>query len=271
MAHINRLADAHVLVFGGTSGIGYAVANMALSYGARVTISGSTQPKVDSKVAQLQSLYPNTPPSHVAGFAVDLLDKENLERNLGALFDKATDGGSKKVDHIAFTAGDSIHLPKVKDVTIESAMASFTVRFLAPTIIAKILATGIYMPIAATSSFTVTGGTNTKRPMPNWTFAASIGGTLEGFSRGLAVDLAPIRVNIVHPGAIHTELLQGMLDNSSPEAIDAMKKGFSLLGTFGQPEDIAEAYGWLMKDRFATGSEVTSDGGRLLVGTESKH
>jgi NAD(P)-dependent dehydrogenase (short-subunit alcohol dehydrogenase family) len=38
-----------------------------------------------------------------------------------------------------------------------------------------------------------------------------------------------------------------------------------LMGTVGKPEDIAEAYGYLMKDRFASGSFVTSDGGRLLV------
>ncbi|OAL56106.1 NAD(P)-binding protein [Pyrenochaeta sp. DS3sAY3a] len=270
MAHVNRLADSHVLVFGGTSGIGYAVANMALSNGARVTISGSTQPKVDTKVAQLQSLYPNTPASHVSGFAVNLLDKDNLETNIESLFDKATDGGKTKIDHIAFTAGDSIFLPKVKDVTVDSALSGFTVRYLAPTVIAKILSSGKYMPAAATSSFTLTGGTNTHRPMPNWTFAAAIGSSLEGLTRGLAVDLAPIRVNIVLPGAIHTELLQGMLDASPPEVIEVMKKGFSLLGVFGQPEDIAEAYAWVMKDRFATGGQVTSDGGRLLVGTESR-
>jgi NAD(P)-dependent dehydrogenase (short-subunit alcohol dehydrogenase family) len=80
--------------------------------------------------------------------------------------------------------------------------------------------------------------------------------------------MAPIRVNIVNPGAIHTELFQGLLDSSPPEAIDKMKKGFSLLGDFGRPEDIAEAYGWVMKDRFANGTQVNSDGGRLLVGTE---
>lgn len=265
MAHQNRLANAHVLVFGGTSGIGYAIANMALYYGARVTISGSKQPKVDTKVELLRSLYPNIDAANVAGFATDLLDVENLETNLKAMLDKVTDGGTNKVDHIAFTAGDSLTIPKLHEITVEKILSGFTVRMLGPSIIAKLLATGDYMPKSANSSFTITGGTNTHRPLPNWTFAAAIGASVEGLSRGLAVDLAPIRSNIVIPGAILTELFQGLLDHSGPETLEGLKKGFSLLGDFGKPEDIAEAYGWVMRDRFANGGMVSSDGGRLLV------
>ncbi|KAB2106352.1 hypothetical protein AG0111_0g4955 [Alternaria gaisen] len=268
MAHQNRLANAHVLVFGGTSGIGYAVANMALSNGAFVTISGSTQAKVDTRVEMLRSLYPDYSASNVAGFAVDLLDKENLESNLKAILDKATQGGKKQIDHIAFTAGDALQLPKVAEMSISTVMDGFTVRLLAPCALAKLIATGGYMPKSSNSSITLTGGTNTHRPMPNWTLGAAIGGSIEGLIRGLAVDLAPIRTNIVHPGAIHTELLQELIESSSPGAVEKMKRGLSLLGEFGRPEDIAEAYGWIMKDRFANGTQVNSDGGRLLVGTE---
>lgn len=241
---------------------------MALSNGARVTISGSGQAKVDSKVEKLRSFYPNISSTKVAGFACDLVDKENLEKNLEGLFEKVTDGGKNKIDHIAFTAGDNLMLSKVRDVTAETVMQAFTVRFLAPSLIAKLLTTGKYVPLSANSSFTLTGGTNTHRPLPNWTFAASAGAAVEGLTRGLAVDLKPLRVNAVLPGVIHTELLQGMLDMVGPEATEGMKKGFSLLGAFGQPEDIAEAYGWIMRDRFANGAMVASDGGRMLVGTE---
>jgi NAD(P)-dependent dehydrogenase (short-subunit alcohol dehydrogenase family) len=158
MAHRNRLTGSHVFVFGGTSGIGYAIANMALSNGARVTISGSTQPKVDAKVEQLRSLYPSIPASNVAGFACDLLDTANLEHNLRTVFDKATQEGQQKIDHIAFTAGDAMKLPKVKDFTPEAITQSFTVRTVAPALIAKLLSTGRYMPASDASSFTLTSG-----------------------------------------------------------------------------------------------------------------
>jgi NAD(P)-dependent dehydrogenase (short-subunit alcohol dehydrogenase family) len=96
MAHRNRLTGSHVFVFGGTSGIGYAIANMALSNDARVTISGSTQPKVDAKVEQLRSLYPSIPASNVAGFACDLLDTANLEHNLRTVLTKQHRKDSKR-------------------------------------------------------------------------------------------------------------------------------------------------------------------------------
>ncbi|KAI8940023.1 hypothetical protein NX059_003745 [Plenodomus lindquistii] len=265
MAHQNRLANAHVLVFGGTAGIGYAIANMALFYGASVTISGSGQPKVDAKVELLRSLYPNSPASNVAGFACDLNDKDNLEANLKAMLDKTTEGGSKKIDHIAFTAGDPINLPKIADATPDTILSIFNVRLVAPGIIAKLIATGDYMPKSADSSFTVTGGAATHRPMPGWTFGVALGAAVEGFARGAALDLAPLRVNVVVPGAIHTDMLQGFLDKAGPEALEGIKRSLSLTGTFGKPEDIAEAYGWIMKDRFVMGTVVMSEGGRLLT------
>jgi NAD(P)-dependent dehydrogenase (short-subunit alcohol dehydrogenase family) len=265
MAHQNRLVNTHVLVLGGTSGIGFAVANLALSSGARVTISGSRQPKVDDKVAKLRSFYPNLPASNVAGHACDLLDKENMEANLQALLDNVTEHGSKQINHIAITAGDLGVLPKVQDVTIESALSGLTTRFLAPALLIKILSAGKYMPLTAESSITLTGGTNTSKPLPGWSYGASWGGAVEGYVRGLAVDMTPLRVNLVIPGAIQTELLQGYLDNVGEEGGRKMRNGVSLTDSFGQPEDIAEAYGYLMKDRFATGAFVTSDGGRLLA------
>ncbi|KAH7408151.1 hypothetical protein DE146DRAFT_606025 [Phaeosphaeria sp. MPI-PUGE-AT-0046c] len=265
MAHQDRLANTNILIFGGTSGIGFAVANLALSCGARVTISGSAQPKVDDKVSKLQSFYPKLPSSSTRGFACDLAQEENLEENLKALLDKVTKNGSEKLDHIVYTAGSPGDLPKVSEITLASALSGSVMRFGAPALLAKLISSGEYMPLTVSSSMTVTGGTNTYKPLPGWTYAATAGGGLDGLVRGLAVDLKPVRVNCVVPGSIQTELLQRWLDSLGEEETENMKKGFSLAATLGQPEDIAEAYGYLMRDRFATGSWVTSDGGRLLV------
>ena len=92
-----------------------------------------------------------------------------------------------------------------------------------------------------------------------------MGASTEALLRGLAVDLKPISTNIVIPGAIQSELLQGTLDRMGEEATAIFRRENSLIDTFGQPEEIAEAYGYLMKDRFANGSQVTSDGGRWLA------
>lgn len=262
---MNRLSGAHVLVFGGSSGIGFAIANMALSNGATVVISGSQEKKIHEKVQLLQSLYPSLAAEKVSGHAIDLMDSENLEANLKTMFETITRNGSKKLDHIAFTAGDHHALPKLQDITLEEAMLGSKIRLIAPLFIAKLISTGSYVPLSSDSSFTLTGGIGTTKPMPGWFMPAVWGASAEGLSRGLAVDLAPLRVNIVKPGAIETEMLQGILAPLPAEAREGMKKQLNLLGSFGRPEDIAESYGWIMKDRFVTGTEIAIDGGQILL------
>lgn len=266
MAHPNLLKDARVLVFGGTSGIGFAVASLALSHNAYVIISGSTQTKTDAKVKELQEVYPSLPADHVKGYAVDLSDRPNLEKNLETLFETVTEGGTKKIDHVAFTAGSILELPHITEVTVESAVSGFGVRFMGPIIIGKIIASGKYMPKSANSSFTITGGVNFQKPLPGWAVASSWGGAATGLMRGLAVDLTPIRVNCVEPGAIQTPLLDHfMVEGPTGEAFKKKLRDDTLLGRIGEAYETAEAYGWFMKDRFATGTIAETNGGCLLA------
>ena len=80
---------------------------------------------------------------------------------------------------------------------------------------------------------------------------AAWGSAMEGMARGLAMDLVPMRVNAVNPGAVHTEIF----DRSSKEQMRAIlktSKNRILFGNVGQPEDLAEAYLHYMKDQFLT-------------------
>ncbi|KAF1997592.1 NAD(P)-binding protein [Amniculicola lignicola CBS 123094] len=266
MAHPNRLQNAHVLIFGGTSGIGFGVASMALSHGAYVVISGSRQPKVDAQVAVLQSLYPLLSPNHVSGYACDLNDSEKMESNLTALFDKATEKGAKKLDHIVHCAGDLNHMMKLEEASVEGAMAAFRMRYASIILIGKLLVSERYMTKSNTSSVTLTGGSLSEKPVPGMGLVAGGAAANEGIMRGLAVELQPLRVNLVRPGVIKTPLVQPMIDALGPEGIQKALKFMSLTGDMGYPEDIAEAYGWLMKDRFATGAIADCTGGRVLAG-----
>ena len=82
--------------------------------------------------------------------------------------------------------------------------------------------------------------------------------------RGLAVDLAPhTRVNMVNPGAVHTELFDSIPKESLESVLQEFKND-TVLGKVGKPEELAEAYVYAMKDHFVTGAMITSDGGRLL-------
>ena len=266
MAHVDRLQDARVLVFGGTSGIGFAIANLCLSKGSTVVISGSKQPKIDEKVSLLRSYYPSLPGDRISGHACDLNDIDNLEANMTQLFEKATEGGEKKLDHIAFLAGDVPKLPKLNEVKVEEMLGGFQMRFQGCVMVAKLLNSGKYMHATPSSSFTLTGGVNTNKPAPGWSFGAGFGGSLQGLTRGLAVDLKPIRVNMIEPGAIKTELWDGFASRfpGGVEGFEAMHRKNTLTGTVGLPSDTAEAYAWCMRDQFVTGSISGTNGGMLL-------
>ena len=258
LKYTSKLHNARVLVIGGTSGLGFCVAEAALEHGAQVCIAGSKQPKLDKAVSRLQSTYPDKA-SKVHGHVCDLSQPEELESNIETLLKAAA--ADTKIDHIAFTAGDLLKLVPIAEATVESIQKGGTVRFLAPLLLGKLAPK--YLSPGPGSSITLTGGTRSQRPAKGWTIMAAWASGIEGMIRGLAVDLAPVRVNLVRPGAVHTELF----DVFHKERLEGILQGYrdaSLLGKVGKPEELAEAYIYSMKDHFATGAILNSDGGMLV-------
>ncbi|KAE8349741.1 hypothetical protein BDV28DRAFT_140596 [Aspergillus coremiiformis] len=276
---INKLANTRVLVVGGTSGIGFAVARIALEHGASVIVASSKSDKVHSAITRLKSFYPDEEyTARIAGTVCDLGDPETLEANVVNLYNfstasdtfptqrgNQTKDASNKVllDHVVMTAGDAVNLRKPTDPTFDVPYIQSlgTVRFIGGLILAKHAAS--YMHSAPSSSLTFTSGVNTTRPMPGWSAIAASGAAIEGMARGLAVDLAPIRVNTVSPGAVQTEIFDS-LETKNLENLIEMFRSWTLTGEIGKPEDVAESYLYLMKDRFVTGALIESNGGRLL-------
>lgn len=80
---------------------------------------------------------------------------------------------------------------------------------------------------------------------------------------GLALDMKPIRVNTVSPGAVDTTLWK-MPDQEKQEAFRKWEAKMAT-GRVGQVEDVAEAYLYCMKDRNLTGSIISTNGGALLI------
>ena len=257
--YTSKLYDSRVLILGGTSGIGFCVAEAALEHGAHVFISGSKPAKLDRAIARLQSSYPDSA-SKVSGHTCDLSNPDSLESNLDTVLQFAT-ADSKKIDHIVFTSGDALKITPVSEATVSTILKVGNIRFLGPLILAKLAPK--YLSAGPKSSITLTGGSMSQKPTKNWTLIAAWGSGVEGMTRGLAVDLAPIRVNMVSPGAVHTELF----DDIPKERLEGVLQGFrdgTLLDRVGTPENLAEAYLYPMKDHFVTGKIFESDGGRLL-------
>ncbi|KAI4159031.1 MAG: hypothetical protein LQ342_006932 [Letrouitia transgressa] len=256
--YINRLRSKRVLVVGGTSGIGFCVAEAALEHGASVFISGSKQSKLDDAISRLRTSYPDKEFS-VSGQVCDLSHPTQLESNAQNLLAHAAAEG--KIDHIAFTAGDALKITPVAQSTVEGIQQAGNVRFLAPLMFAKHAPQ--YMSPGPASSLTLTSGTQAQRPSKDWAVVAAWGAAGEGLAKGLAVDLAPIRVNCVSPGAVKTELFDGIPAERMEGALKTFREA-TLIDRVGKPENLAEAYIYTMKDEFLTGTVFQSDGGRLV-------
>lgn len=260
----SKLVDKNVLVLGGTSGIGFAVAEAAWEFGARVTVSGTSQTKIDLKISETKSNNSAGDATKLRGFQCDLATREDLERNLKSLFDFATDGGQIKIDHLVFCAGDSLNIKPLEEVQIGDALSAPLVRGGAPIIIGKLCLNHGYIHSLPSSSFTLTSGLNATRPGKGWTTMAGAVALVDGVTKGLAVDMAPVRLNCVSPGAVHTELLDRFGGGNTRETLSYFSEK-SLTKTVGRPEDTAEAYLYSMRDQFVTASLIESNGGGLIA------
>lgn len=87
-------------------------------------------------------------------------------------------------------------------------------------------------------------------------------GGLESGTRGLAVDLAPIRVNLIVLGLIQTPLVEEFT-SGNPAMVEQFAQG-TLAKRIGSADEAAEAYLFSMRCGYATGAKIDVDGGALL-------
>ena len=218
-----------------------------------MTISSSSTIRVESAVSKLKTSYPG---SKVTGYSCDL-SKPSLEQDIEALFEKVG-----KVDHIVFTAGDKLASMPLQEVTLESIQRAGQIRFAAPLLVAKIGSR--YLSQSSNSSIVLTTGSVAEHPIPNWSVVSGYAAGLHGMTRNLALDLKPIRVNLVSPGGLDTELWKDMERDEREKMYNGWAER-NPTGHFGTAEEVAEAYLWLMKDSNVTGRVAASDSGASLV------
>lgn len=254
----NKLEDKHILIIGGSSGIGYGVAEASLESGAIVTISSSQQAKVDAAVAGLEGDYPG---AKVSGLAANLGDPATVEDALDGLFKQAT-SASGPVNHIVFTAADALALGSLEQTSVDIVYKAAQMRLVAPLITGKVAAR--YLDKSAKSSITITTGVAAEKPGKGWAAVAYFAGGLQGLTKALATDLGPIRVNCVRPGYVKTALWDGMGEEAK-KAFFKEAGGKMPVGRVGEVEDVVEAFLWCMKDANVTGTIAGTDSGAMLV------
>lgn len=208
-----NLKNARVLVIGGTSGIGLGVAEAVADRGGVPIVVSRNQSNVDRALAGLGET--------ARGMTVDLRDPASLSH----LVDEVG-----QIEHLVFTAGESLTMVGLADLTAE-AITDFTgTRF-----VGQWQAVREFAPkITPGGSVTLTSGTAAEKPGLG-VLPTAICGAINAMTRALAVELAPQFASNLPAGRI------------------------------GQPTDTALAYVYLMEQEFGTGVVLTVDGGTTLV------
>lgn len=237
---MSELSGKTVLVVGGSSGIGLAIGKMAGRDGASVMIASRSRDKLDAAAAGFRH--------EVSRRVIDVTDDLSVD----AFF-----AGLPAFDHVFVTAAD-VTIKPVREIDIATAQAAMNSKFWGIFRIAKAAR------IVPGGSLGFVSGFRSMRPGPGLALMSAVNGAIEGLTRGLALDLRPVRVNAVSPAMVDTPLWSGL----EREARDAMIRRLSEqypAGVVGRAEDVAAALLMLATNPYATGTVMVLDGGASLV------
>ncbi len=237
-----RLSGKKVVVVGGGSGIGLAVAKMAQIEGASVVIFSRSSSKLDRAKPLLGG--------DVKTISVDVMNEETVVKafsevgNFDHLFISAQDASTAVLSETAM---------ETLGMTLNSKIwgALHVVKQAAP----RILSNG---------SITFISGLAGRRGYPGFAVAGAANAGIEALGRNLAVELSPIRVNTVCAGVIDTEMLDKVFGENRDAIVQSVAEKLPVK-RIGKPEEIADAVVFLMTNGFATGATLLIDGGDALV------
>ncbi|WP_248749733.1 SDR family oxidoreductase [Pseudomonas sp. MWU15-20650] len=232
----SSLRGQTVIVIGGSSGIGAAVAEAAVARGATVVLAGR----------RLTSGVDNG----VRSEPVDVTDSVSLQR----LFETVG-----RFDHLVFTSGPSVRAKTLLDTDLVEAQDNFNVKLWG-----ALRALQQALPfLDEHGSISLTSGQMGRKWVAGQFIKTGINAATEALGKQLAKELAPRRVNVISPGVIDTPAYAGLAEE--PRLAMFAKAGGALpVGRVGQAEEVAAGYVLAMENGFMTGSIIDINGGGML-------
>ncbi|MCD9878948.1 SDR family oxidoreductase [Streptomyces guryensis] len=236
----------HVVIVGGSSGMGFALAERLLATGNSVTIVGRSPERIKEARVKLGD------PSKLYAIAADSTREDDVERLFGTV---------GEINHIVSTAADLTGAySAISTMDIAHARRIIDSKVVAPLLLAK----HGHSHIVDGGSISFTSGIAAYRPSPTGSVVAAVNGAIESLVYALALELAPIRVNAVSPGWVDTPFWDAAAGEKKAATLDAMAKRLPV-GKVGKAADLAQAFESIMRNSFISGTVVHVDGGHRLI------
>ena len=237
------LKNKHIVVIGGSSGIGLAVARGAAEQGGRVLIAGRDAHKLDA-VARA-----------IPGIITEVLDVRD-EEQVADYFERIG-----QLDHLVVTAGALIESSPLVTQDFAALRDAVDSKLYGSLLAAKHAAPRI----RAGGSIGLTSGVLARKPTANALVKTLINAALEAAVRQMAKELAPLRVYAVSPGPVNTPNWAYLDDDARTALFDKLNSTLPL-GFAASPDDTAAAYLFAMQAHALTGTVIDIDSGALIAG-----
>lgn len=236
------LKGKHIVIVGGSSGMGKATAKMATALGAKITIASRSGAKLHAAADEIGGGVQIAP--------VDTTDEAGVRSWVGAL---------GAVDHLVISASSAAH-GAFTDLPTDDLRAMFEAKFIGPYLAAR----EVLPVLVEGGSITFFSGVLSRRPSAGATGLGAVNAAVEALAKGLALELAGrARVNCISPGMVATEAYAEMSEKAR-EGMYAQVGGTLPVGRVGEAEDIAQAVIVAMTNGFLTGAVLDVDGGHLV-------
>lgn len=228
------LQEQKVLIVGGSSGLGLAVAAKVCAYGAEVVIASRSAAE---KKAELSAAVGR----EVAAVSVDVSSESSMRAALPQI---------GRIDHLVLATRPEITPAPFLDTDFLEAKQAFETKFWGPYRVIQLL----QKSISPEGSIVLTSGIAGEKIYKKHSTMAVINSATEALCRALAIELAPIRVNVVSPGFV------------APKPAEAENYALHFpAGRIAAPGEVAEAFVSLMRNPYVTGATLVVDGGARLI------
>ena len=238
-----ELAGQTVIVIGGSSGIGLETAKRARFEGADVILVGRNPERLEQAAHEVGAL---------SSAAFDVTDFERLGKFFAEL--------PTPIDHVMVTSGRPYYAP-LQEIDFVEARRNVEEEFWLPLQIARC----VVGKVRPGGTLLFIGGTGGRRPAAGALIVA-LSAAIQALTKGLAVELAPIRVNLIAPGFVDTPLSASILGEQLGARREKLRNTLPIRRVVG-PADIAALAVHLMTNTAITEATYDIDGGQQLVET----